>query len=180
MSTLRVGNLEALGGTGTITVPTGNKIAQTGAVLQVVSTTKLDTFSSTSTTFTDLTGLSASITPSSTSSLILVMFHLNTATGGSNSAMFQIVRGSTAVGIGTPVSNRVGVTSQTYLGDQNAMITNSMIFLDSPATTSSTTYKLQTRLNISGTVQINRSMSDNDSSAVARGASTLTLMEIAG
>ena len=147
-------------------------------VLQVVTTAKTDTFTSTSTTFTDITGMSATITPRESSSLVLVMFHMNTATGGGNSAMFQIVRGSTAIGLGTPVGSRIGITTQTYLGDQNAMISNSMVFVDSPATTSATTYKLQTRLNTAGTVQINRSMSDSDNNAVGRGISTITLLEI--
>ncbi len=66
----------------------------TGNVLQVVSTAKTDVFSSSSTSFTDVTGLSVAITPSSTSNKILVSVHLMSAATGANSPRFNLVRGS--------------------------------------------------------------------------------------
>src|SRR5210317_2064161 len=74
-----------------------------GKVLQVVQTVKTDTFSTTTTapSFTDITGLSVSITPSASNSKILVMVSL-TAAGLSENifAMFKLVRGSTDVFLG--------------------------------------------------------------------------------
>ena len=51
-----------------------NNINVTGNILQVVSTTKTDTFSTTSTSYVDITGLSVSITPTSTSSKIFIKY----------------------------------------------------------------------------------------------------------
>jgi hypothetical protein len=76
--------------TGTI-ITTGN--IPTGQIIQVVSTTKTDTFSSTTTNaFTDITGLSVSITPTSSSNTILVMVSVQGINAGSNT-YFRLVRG---------------------------------------------------------------------------------------
>ena len=70
-----------------------------GSVLQVLSTVKTDTFSSTSTSLTDITGLSVAITPSSTSNKILVI--VNCAVTGADAGIgFSIVRGSTEIYLG--------------------------------------------------------------------------------
>jgi hypothetical protein len=156
-----------------------------GKVLQVVSTTKSDTFTSTADTFTDITGLSVSITPTSSSSKILVFVNI---VGGSNTAgilcMFRLVRGSTAIGVGNTVS---GYTSASVGGlrsaqDYNASWTASWNYLDSPSTTSSTTYKVQGSNEATAyTFRINSTGSDNASQVFSyRGASTITVMEIAG
>ena len=72
-----------------------------GSVLQTLSTTKTDTFISSSTSYTDVTGLSLAITPSSTSSKILVICHLGTVSNNNHYSGFRFVRGSTSIGIGT-------------------------------------------------------------------------------
>jgi len=154
-----------------------------GAVLQVVSTTKTDAFSTTSTSPTDITGLSATITPSSASSKILV---LGSMLGGSSSASFSsmlLVRGTTEIFIGDAASTRPRATGFFYVeGNQGAMFTNAPIVLDSPATTSAVTYKFQLRVGSGGgTVTLNRSPRDSDSTTFdMRTASSITLMEIAG
>jgi hypothetical protein len=53
-------------------------------------------------------------------------------------------------------------------------------FLDSPATTSATTYKIQVRGNVASTVAVNRSVNDADAATSARTASSITVMEVAG
>lgn len=57
----------------------------------------------------------------------------------------------------------------------------SMVYLDSPATTSATTYAVQTRTNatVGGTVYVNRSALDSDDAYNTRGASSITVMEVA-
>jgi hypothetical protein len=55
-----------------------------------------------------------------------------------------------------------------------------MNFLDSPATTSAVTYKIQVSGNAASTVAINRAVSDGDANTTQRGISTITLMEVAG
>jgi hypothetical protein len=93
-----------LDGTSGITLPgsilnsSGRPILnQTGAVLQVVQTTMTGTFSTTSTSFTDLTGMSASITPSSTSSSILVLVYVTASNSSINSVQVNLVRDSTTI-----------------------------------------------------------------------------------
>ena len=148
-----------------------------GSVLQVVSTTKNNVFSTSSTSFTDVTGLSVSITPSSASSKILVL--VNVMLGSTADAGIKVQRGSTDIAIGTGSSafNCLGQSAPapddglTY-APQHSSISH----LDSPSTTSATTYKIQGRTNGSGTLYINRR-------AIADsfiGASSITLMEIAG
>lgn len=148
-------------------------------VLQVVSTAKTDTFTTTSTSFTDVTGLSVSITPSATSSTILVLATITGANqGGVNDFDLQLVRGSTAIAIGDAAGSRVRATWRLNVGNTGWNGSAAMVFLDSPATTSATTYKIQGKATSSGTVYINRSQTDSDSSAFVRTPSTITVMEI--
>ena len=155
-----------------------------GSVLQVVSATKTDTFSTTSSTFVDVTGLSATITPRSTSSTILVNFSVNRGAAGAAISGFQILRGATAICIGDAAGSRTRATTGAYPsnGDTvSSIITSSMIYLDSPSTTSATTYKIQVKSDLSSTtIYVNRNQIDGDSSSYLRAASTITVMEIAG
>ena len=147
-----------------------------GTVLQVVSTTKTSSFSTTSTSFVDVTGLSVSITPTSATSKILIFCTLPIGHTSYRTATANLVRNSTAICQPTP--------SQTYSGTKNAYILNGETtssadfhFLDSPATTSSTTYKVQVCTNVGdGTLVVgNRIIYDDMNSP-----STITVMEIAG
>lgn len=153
--------------------PTGG-----GKVLQVVSTTKTDTFTSTSTTFTDITGLSVSITPSSTSSKILVIYNVSGAQEQGQLAISRLMRNSTAINIGNSVGVRNQSTSD-LISSAAATVgtTVSGSYLDSPATTSATTYKFQ-GATTTGTFYINRSENDVDNFYRSRTVSTITVMEI--
>ena len=147
--------------------------ASSSKVLQVVSTTKTDTFSTASATFVDVTGLSVTITPTSTSSQILVFVSSNYGTGGTSVfGIFNLVRGSTNISqpSTTPTYN---ATTISYASVSDVMNNWSMLFLDSPATTSATTYKIQGRAS-SGTVYVNRR-----NTADSAQTSTITVMEIA-
>jgi hypothetical protein len=151
----------------------------TSAILQVVSVTKTDVFTSTSPSYEDITGLSATITPSSTSSKILVLskiaMNINTAV----IADLQLLRGATVIGGGTAVGNRSSGMSAFYTGVALATTDLSQNFLDSPASVSSQTYKIQCRVQ-SGALRINTSTDDGNVAAIARTSSTITLMEVAG
>lgn len=144
----------SVAGTNTITLPanTGTVITTgssgqvipkaalpTGSVLQVVQTTTTTATSTTSTTYTDVTNLNVSITPSSATNKILVLCDLRCYIQADNSTSggLQLLRGSTAV-----------YTDDRYCFDSvNANVGyglhGTFIYLDSPATTSSTTYKIQ-------------------------------------
>ena len=148
-----------------------------GKILQVVQTVKTDTFSYNATAFTDITGLSATITPSSSSNKILVdcRLYLSAGTGGGTSAAkLNFVRGST--NIGQPSGSTSHMATFYSWGSNNYMEAHSMNFLDSPATTSATTYKIQIGADgTAATLYVNRYYSSNN----YHGISTLTLMEVA-
>jgi hypothetical protein len=153
-----------------------------GAVLQVVSTTKTDTFTTTSTSYTDITGLSVSITPTSATSKILVLYNFQASvTSGEYSCGFQLVRNSTAICLGVAAGSRFAATNynRSMTGNTDQSWAMAMNFLDSPATTSSTTYKVQALAQSGGTVAVGRSPSDTNSTVIARFPSTITVMEIA-
>lgn len=150
-------------------------VSRSGGILQVVSTTKIDTFSTSSTSFTDVTGLSATITPTATSSKILVFYSVSAAHGTDAFVFpFNLVRDSTNIAQSTGGSTR-NQTGFHVDSDNFAIDTLSGNFLDSPATTSSTTYKMQCRV-LGGTGYVNRAGSNSNDGAV----STITVMEIAG
>jgi len=179
-----------LDGNGTMTVGNGDITGITrgaiestaigaGAVLQVVSTTLTTAFSTTSGSMVDVTGLSLSITPTSASSKVLVTVNLSMTQGsGGVVILYQMVRGSTAIGIGTTGGANFNVTGAIYSGDastnQNFIYPSSQL-LDSPATTSATTYKVQILSNTPGTTVYINKRSDTYVSAI----STITAMEIA-
>lgn len=154
-----------------------------GKILQVLSTTKTDTFSTTNTTFTDVTGLTVSITPSSASNKVLVIANLVFSYSGTGGAHIKLNGGNTSSYVGDAASNRVqGVSNvYSYTSLRNDLIAwnQPMLYLDSPATTSSTTYAAQVRVGSAGTVYVNRSEEDADTVEYVRGASTITVMEVA-
>jgi hypothetical protein len=151
----------AVAGTNTITLPavTGTMLttASTGCILQVVQTTTNTTASTTSATYVT-TGLARAITPSSASNKVLITATFPTDGG---SGAFTIYRGATALACDTFWAKATGASS-----------TTSITFLDSPATTSSTTYTLYFKAT-SGTLYFIAS------SGTAYYGS-ITLMEVAG
>lgn len=152
--------------------------ASSSKVFQVVQTIKTDTFTTTSGSLTDLTGMSVAITPSSTSSTILVTFTLGqVAVSGSASVGFALLRGSTVIGAGATAGSRI-LTSAGGLLATDRGGSQSFTFLDTPATTSATTYKLQIYINGGNTAYVNRSATDSDSTTYTRTASTIIAMEI--
>ena len=181
MSRLAVGSIEGLASEGyKITVPTGSKIIQAGAVLQVVSTTKIDTFSASVAPagIVDVTGLSVTITPTSTSSLILCIAQVGKGTYGS----LVLKRGSTEIAIGAAAGNRNQISANALATDGNHPTFVGMHILDNPATTNATTYQVALHQHVTSTVTLhcNRSDTDTDSTASSRTASSITVMEIAG
>lgn len=157
----------------------------TGAILQVKQTVKSDTFSTNSTSYTDVTGLSVAITPSSTSNKILFMANLSV--GGANAqdanhVYVQMLRGSTAINIGDARGSRERGTNVINNGIAGQMFHPSSCFLDSPSTTSETTYKIQMKSSTTSEVGcINRSGRDSDNAQHdGNASSTITVMEVAG
>ena len=167
------GALPAISGAALTGLPAGGKIAQ------VLSTTKTDTFSTTSfPTFVDCTGLTVTITPAAASSKIYVM--LSISGGGMEGFRFQLVRDSTAIAIGTgSIGSRTAASGAGSNRNYDELENPCANFLDSPSTTSATTYKIQVSAGNTGTdSKINATRNDPDSSYGIRTASTITVMEV--
>jgi hypothetical protein len=148
------------------------------AVIQVKNTVKTTAFTTTSASFVDVTGLSVSITPTSATNNILVFVTVSgigADVASSGDTGFVIVRNSTQIGVNTDgVNSKLsGHLSKRNLGAGTAFSFNSAAnVLDSPATTSAVTYKIQVRGVGGGTTNINRDVDGNGS------VSTITVMEV--
>lgn len=148
-----------------------------GKVLQVINTLKSDTFTTTSSSFVNVTGLSATITPTRADSQVLVMVTISgigTDVSGSAATGYVILRDSTQIAVNTGLTaDFTGLLSIRDLGaTTSATFGHSTNFLDSPSTTAATTYKIQAKAS-AGNLYINRD-GDNFSGSV----SSITLFEI--
>jgi hypothetical protein len=163
-----------LGASGdTITIPSGATLTNSGTatgfgkVLQVVSAFTTTEATSASATYSD-TGLTASITPSSASSKVLVLVQQSVSKAGATVGNIRVYRGATEIG-GTIPGREIGYTGDgatNYVG-----IGFACSILDTPSSTSALTYKTQfNNDDATGTVRVQ----------VGSGASYITLMEIAG
>jgi hypothetical protein len=138
-----------------------------GKIGQVVSTHKTDATSTTSSSYEDISGMSVAITPSATSSKILVLYRLTLSNGSDNrNDSVRLLRGSTAI-IDPSDFYRLGSNTYVYNASGN--------FLDSPSSTSELTYKFQWLVEASGhTGYLNR----RGQNSTIRGHSTITVMEV--
>jgi hypothetical protein len=152
------------------------------SILQVVQTTKTDTFSSSSTSFVDITGLTATITPSSTSSRILVIANVAVADPVGYFVMVRLARGGSAILQGDAAGSRTRTGGMLYNnpGSNNEQHSWSQQVVDSPASTSTLTYSVQLMQINGATHYVNRLSRDENADYEPRSASSIILMEIAG
>ena len=174
MSQLKVNSIVPAGG-----LPSGSN----GGIIQVKQTLKTDAFSMNSNNMTDLTGMTVTITPSSNSNKILIVTNLTY--GGQANGYFgvNLLRGSTQLGLSTAATGNqlnfsfaiaTGNNDNDYYKCQNA----SYSYLDSPATTSATTYKLQGYSYDSRYFYLNRGHSVSDAAYIHRSTSSITAYEV--
>lgn len=157
-----------------------------GKTLQVVNTIKTNTFSgqSISNALVDITGLTLSITPSSSSNKILIEF--NVCMGSNNGCRNGIIL-SRSIGGGSysvvtqadADGNRQRMTTIGSAASQYIPQYQSISILDSPNTTSAITYKIQVWAESNCTFKINRIHTDSDNAAYGNGCSTITATEVA-
>jgi hypothetical protein len=181
VSTLKTNTIQAATGT-TVNVASGHVLNAPGHVIQTVSSTLTSTATGTGTSIVD-TGLTATITPSSTSSKIYVNGYISI---GSQAYLVYcwLVRGSTQILKGDAAGSRPVVTfsySGFAGGDEIYNVQPSPFsYLDSPNTTSATTYKIQIRQYGTGAWYVNKTHSDRDNADYEpRATSVITLQEIA-
>jgi hypothetical protein len=174
------------GGAAGATGPTGatgsGAAVAAGTIIQVVSTLLTDTFTATNNSFTDITGLSVTITPASASNKIYINVQLS-GTGASAYTAWRIVRDSTAIGVGVASGSRPAVGVQQKGSAATSVYGIPLSFLDSPATTSATTYKIQGRSDYGGGAGdffVNRTANDSNNAYNYRAASIITVFEVKG
>ena len=171
-STLKTDKIEGVTASGTVQMPAGH-------VIQTVQTLKTDVFSTSSTSFTDVTGLSVNITPKFSTSKMLVSYNVAIGRNAQSQSTMQLVRqvgGSDT--IINPVAYNQGTSIQ-FNGSSDAGWDREVMsyqVLDSPSTTSTVNYRLRTYFYSSSYIQyVNRC----HNSADATGTSTITVQEIA-
>ena len=148
----------------TLSAITGLPAGVGGKVLQAVGASTSTQVGVTANSYID-TGLTASITPSSTSSKILILIHQSIGKSNANTwTDIKLLRDSTQIGLFASVTYN-GVSQSNYIG------TTGCSFLDTPSSTSSLTFKTQFR-NVAASGTVN--------AQVDNGLSSITLMEIAG
>ena len=189
MSTLTVQNLRGIAPNYQIIVPAGHKIVTQsgglyapGGVVQVLQTVKTDVFGTSSTSYVDVTGMSVSITPMSTSSKIMVIGGISF--GPSTTAQYaqfgRLMRNGSAIFIADAAGNRDRGTFSFQEGGFEGPLSLHFNYLDSPASSTSVTYNIQIRAESPQTAYINRGVeNDGDASITPRAVSSLTVMEIA-
>jgi hypothetical protein len=184
-SKLKTDVLETVSGSGTIALTnqlSGMTSASmpSGSVIQVISTHVTDTFATTSTSYVDITGMTVSITPSSTSSKILVQVigQAGNLTGG-YMTMVQLTRNGTAIAGGPNVSNRPSAFSMSRASSVDTAETVGGVYLDSPSSTSAVVYKLQMKVQ-GETGTFNRTGRDVDTGYTPRTAASILVQEIKG
>ena len=154
-----------------------------GAVGQIVSVSKTDSFNTSSTSYADITGFTASITPQSTSSKILVISNWMWGSSASPYPKFILLRGSTSINIGDSDTGatQVSVANNTDPGGDEGNIQQEQLshhYLDSPSSASSVTYKWQTKSFNSGrTIYVGRTADVSDGNR-ATAPSNITLIEL--
>lgn len=175
MSTLKVNKIIPTAG-----VPTGGG----GGIIQVKSVTKTDVFSVTASdgNFSDITGLSVSITPTTNTSKILIYFQSNFSAAINQRGSFRLLRGSTVINAAGADGNSTNesIFSSLCTRDNNhESIPVAGVFLDSPTTASAVTYKLQVGAeNSAGTIYVNRTQAGGTGTNQYLGVSNLLVQEV--
>jgi hypothetical protein len=173
MSQIKVNSIVPVGG-----LPSGAN----GGIIQVVEHIKTDVTSTTGTSYSDISGMAASITPSSSSNKVLVVVTLGQLTGEDSISVALCTADGTSILQGDSVSGKNSVSTGGYSGGNSTgqgwygVQGYTFSKLHSPATTSAVTYKLRWFVN-TATGYLNRTVYDASQYGF-RTASTITLYEV--
>ena len=176
----------------TISIPAGQKIVASdvgaikapGAILQLISVeaTGNYSFNTATGTYTDVNGLVLNITPKFNNSKIFLTAKVDISSASGQRWGLRFTRDgsvpTSSIG-GADGSRTRSHSSGTGSGGNQIDANAGMQFLDSPATTSQVTYKVQVTCEGSNQVVINRSITHSDSTSVYTALSSLTAMEVA-
>ena len=152
----------------------------------VVQTVKTDTFSTTSASFTAVTGLSVTITPSSATSKVLIVAQISPGVSGEplNAANFRLSGGNTSGYVGDAAGSRVRATMSVGRGRTDWPLVSlssglTISFLDSPGTASAVTYEVEVNRGGAGTAFVNRSGEYANNAGASTMTSSITVIEVA-
>ena len=175
----------SIAGNGTLT-GVDSIASNLGKALQVVQAVKTDTFSTTSSSFTPVTGLSVAITPSSASNKVLLIASLNgsSADTANHSMFWRISGGNSTNFVGDAAGSRIQtiqfIRASSTFGLAGRVLAMSATYLDSPSTISAVTYEIEIRRGATSTTAwVNRSNDDTDNGDFGRAASSLIAIEVA-
>ena len=154
-----------------------------GGIIQVVSAAKTDaqTITTSGTTIYDVTGLSVNITPKFSTSKMFIMAMVNGYWASSTGNIILLRRNtSDSIFVGDASGSRGQGTAHPYVSNDAYQSTIPIMYMDSPATTSATTYKISVQEVDGGgnTIYINRPASTTDSLNRVRCPSSITVMEV--
>tara|TARA_Y100000813_G_C24008580_1_gene279325 strand:+ start:63 stop:656 length:594 start_codon:yes stop_codon:yes gene_type:complete len=173
------------GNTRVLTLPdTGNLTLNGGKILQVVQTVKKDKTTIQSTSLVDIAGMSVTITPSSASNKVLIRYCVSAFTNNQYWAM-RLLRGSdSTIFIGDQNASATSQTRGSFGSYMSSYVDGRSVtqeLLDSPNTTSATTYKLQAHSPYSSSyiIGINSSPTNDNYTYMTNCVSTITAMEVA-
>ena len=155
-----------------------------GGIIQIKSATKTDRQLSNSSSYVDVTGMSVSITPTRSDSKIFIMINVHVGGDQASYHAYRVLRDSTVVTQGTHATgNRTNVSFGGRIDQDYDNYMMSFNFLDSPSTTSATTYKLQVSDaydSANRNIVINGTGDDANDTYTLCGTSTITVMEVTG
>tara|TARA_Y100001970_G_scaffold268365_1_gene359541 strand:- start:976 stop:1509 length:534 start_codon:yes stop_codon:yes gene_type:complete len=154
-----------------------------GGIIQVVQTVKRDRTTLSSQTLVDISGMSVSITPKFNTSKILIHYSLMVFSNAQYWSMRLVRNSDSTIFIGDTNANATSQTRGSFGSYQSSYVTAETVvqcFLDSPNTTSATTYKLQAGhpYTSSYTLGINASAATENGNYMTAGCSTITAMEV--
>lgn len=153
-------------------------VAGAGIGSNVVQATFTGTQAISTTATTDITDLSATITPSSATAKVLVIGRVNYSVTATERAWFMLDRDGTEVFLGDAAGSRKRATHAAMEpANSDTMFDATMVYLDSPASSSAVVYKVRGATS-SGTLRINRTSTNTDSADWARGTSSLIVIEV--
>ena len=155
-----------------------------GGIIQIKSATKTDRQLSNSSSYVDVTGMSVTITPTRSDSKIFIMINVHVGGDQASYHAYRVLRDSTVVTQGTHATgSRTNVSFGGRIDQDYDNYMMSFNFLDSPSTTSATTYKLQVSDAFDSSnrnIVINGTGDDANDSYTLCGTSTITVMEVTG
>lgn len=176
-------NLVKLDGTAKLPAVDGSQLTNVsaGKLLNIKQTLYTDQFTKSTTAEEDITGFSVAITPTASSSKILVQVHMVVSSGQNCGHSFTLKRGTTAVGVGKDEGSRTraGWAFDGGNADTNRATSISYQFLDEPATTSAITYKVSMQKFSTAAFIMNRNSTAGGQAYDDNYASTITVTELA-